>query len=296
MQNYLRLRSNAVDQKSLVAQRIKRLSSIESKLGRFQSLKLSQMQDIGGCRSVVRDARHVDQLVDAYHRSRIKHKLIGEKDYITAPKACGYRSRHLVYGYFSDKTDRYNDLRIEIQIRSSLQHAWATAVETVDTFTQQALKSNQGGQDWQRFFALMSTVLALREDKPIVPGTPSDSGKLTRELKHYSSQLDIFSRIETYRKAATLKYSDPKLPNARYYLIRLDLEQHQVKVERFGTADLEAASAKYLKAEQELGDPLSADVVLVSVESVWSLRRAYPNYFLDTSRFLKELQNALGGN
>ena len=39
---------------SLIAQRIKRLASIELKLKRFKTIRLSQMQDIGGCRAVVR--------------------------------------------------------------------------------------------------------------------------------------------------------------------------------------------------------------------------------------------------
>jgi hypothetical protein len=38
----------------------------------------------------------------------------------------------------------YNDLKIEMQLRSQYQHAWATAVETVGTFIGQALKSSIG--------------------------------------------------------------------------------------------------------------------------------------------------------
>ena len=294
MQNYLRSKSTGVDRRSLVAQRIKRLPSIECKLRRFSSINLSQMRDIGGCRSVVGNARQVDQLVDAYCRSRIKHKLIGEKDYIAKPKQCGYRSHHLVYRYFSDKNDIYKGLRIEIQIRSRLQHEWATAVETVGTFIQQALKSNQGGKDWLRFFALMSTMLALKENRPLVPGTPSDHGELTRELRHYASKLDIISRLRAYRAVA--KYINPRRADARYYLMRLDVERKQVKVWRFRTEDRDTASVQYLEAERELREVSNADVVLVSVESVSSLKRAYPNYFLDTSRFLKEVQSVLNGN
>src|ERR1700690_3451494 len=52
-QNGLRQRAKLVDSNSLVAQRIKRLSSIEAKLRRFSNMKLSQMQDIGGCRAIV---------------------------------------------------------------------------------------------------------------------------------------------------------------------------------------------------------------------------------------------------
>lgn len=46
----LRRKGKALDEECLIAQRIKRLSSISHKLDRFQNMKLSQMQDIGGCR------------------------------------------------------------------------------------------------------------------------------------------------------------------------------------------------------------------------------------------------------
>lgn len=36
----------------LIAQRIKRLSSIRHKLDRFPNMRLSQMQDLGGCRAI----------------------------------------------------------------------------------------------------------------------------------------------------------------------------------------------------------------------------------------------------
>lgn len=37
-----------------------------------------------------------------------------------------------------------------------------------------------------------------------------------------------------------------------------------------------------------------AETVLVRVDSVGALRRAYPNYFADTSVFLGELRRAIG--
>ena len=147
MQMYLRTQARQVYAKSLVAQRVKRLSSIETKLQRFRWLKFSEMQDIGGCRAVVNTVGSVDRLVQAYDRSRIKHRLLDSDDYIGAPKKSGYRGYHLIYGYHSDKKTTYNELKIELQIRSNLQHIWATAVETVGTFTQQALKSSQGELD-----------------------------------------------------------------------------------------------------------------------------------------------------
>lgn len=53
-------RAKRVDDRAIVAQRLKRLSSISIKLHRNENMALSQMQDIGGCRAVVRTVAHVD--------------------------------------------------------------------------------------------------------------------------------------------------------------------------------------------------------------------------------------------
>src|SRR4051794_18710765 len=52
-QALLRKRLRGLDRNAIVAQRLKRAPSVISKLRRFSSMKLSQMQDIGGLRAVV---------------------------------------------------------------------------------------------------------------------------------------------------------------------------------------------------------------------------------------------------
>jgi ppGpp synthetase/RelA/SpoT-type nucleotidyltranferase len=134
----LKRRAKDADPDSLVAQRIKRLSSIAAKLRRFPTMQLSQMQDIGGCRAIVSTIAEVESLIARHKGSDIRHKLVKETNYIQYPKESGYLSVHLVYRYYSDKSHNYNGLQIEMQLRSALQHAWATAVETVGTLVNQS--------------------------------------------------------------------------------------------------------------------------------------------------------------
>ncbi len=84
MQMNLRRASARVDVHPLVAQRTKRLTSIVKKLIRRPQMKLTQMQDIGGCRSVVKSIVAVRD-IDAYYRSKSRAKDIQVKrdDYIT---------------------------------------------------------------------------------------------------------------------------------------------------------------------------------------------------------------------
>src|SRR5437660_10354034 len=49
----LRNKVSGIDRNAIVAQRLKRLPAILSKLRRIPTLNLSEMQDIGGCRAIV---------------------------------------------------------------------------------------------------------------------------------------------------------------------------------------------------------------------------------------------------
>jgi hypothetical protein len=290
LQIYLRRKARQLDQHSLIAQRIKRLSSIRHKLERYPGMKLSRMQDIGGCRAVLSSVGHVQELLAAYKRSDIKHKLIRDDDYIKQPKRSGYRGVHLIYRYFSDRNDTYNGLSIEIQMRSSLQHAWATAVETVGTFIHQALKSSQGAEEWLRFFALMGTALALREHTTLVPGTPTDKKSLQTELRSLAQHLDVEGHLVAYGTALQTM-EGPHVQDAHYFLLELNPSEKRVKVTGYKSNELAKASADYLTVEK-MGS--STDAVLVSVDSIVALRRAYPNYFFDTAKFIQAVRIAIG--
>jgi hypothetical protein len=292
-QTTLRIKGRQIDPHILVAQRIKRLSSIELKLSRFGTMTLSQMQDIGGCRAIVADVRDVDNLVQSYINSNIKHKLHTLDDYMESPKSTGYRGVHLIYRYFSDKIDTYNSLKIEMQIRSQYQHAWATAVEIVGIFTRQALKSSQGEQDWLRFFALMGSAIAVIEGRPLVPGTPTDPKELVREINELAARLDALNRLTAYGTAPDV-LEDPTTKGHHFFLLELDIAANKLNIKGYKAADIDKATADYLEAEKRLSTK-NGDAVLVSVESIAALRRAYPNYYLDTDVFLILVEDVLNG-
>ena len=251
------------------------------------------MQDIGGCRAVVANVQQVGKLFQLYKNSDLKHPLAHVCNYIEKPKPSGYRSVHLIYKYYSDRKHTYDGLKIEVQLRSALQHAWATAVETVGTFIQQALKSSQGEADWLRFFALMGTAIALREHCNPVPDTPTKGQELKKELKEYAARLDVESHLRAY--GAALQTLEQPKPDAHfhYYLLALDPAAKQIKITGYKQTELEKASEDYLAIERTAQSGAVVDAVLVSVDSLTALRRAYPNYFLDTHLFIQAVQHAI---
>jgi hypothetical protein len=288
----LRRKAQEADPRPLIAQRIKRLSSIAYKLHRFPGIRLSRMQDIGGCRAVLGSVSQVRALRDIYRHSDLRHTLVREKDYISAPKPDGYRSLHLIYRYYSNRTEQYNGLQIEIQLRSRLQHLWATAVETVGTFLQQALKASQGEEDWLRFFALMGSAFAIREHTPLVADTPHSNPDLVAELRELARRLDVKNRLQAYGAALHIT-EGPGANRARFFLLELNPGHNVLTIHGYTQDALARATTEYLNVERRLSGQPGAEAVLVSVDSLRALKRAYPNYFLDTRAFVEAVDQAI---
>ncbi len=255
----LRQSAKRFDNAPLVARRTKRLWSIANNLNRIPTLRLSQMQDIGGCRAVLHSAADVRNLVNYYEKkSGIKHTRAKTNDYILEPKESGYRGVYLVYRYFSDKAKAmYNGLKIEMQIRSQYQHAWATAVETVGAFVDQALKSSVGDDDWLRFFALMSSEIALRERLPLVPHTPVRRAELVTELSYYAELLDVENRLKAYGDA--MRAITNREENAHWFLLELRPRLEELTITGFSFPEREKAELEYAAAERRVAEHPGTD-------------------------------------
>jgi ppGpp synthetase/RelA/SpoT-type nucleotidyltranferase len=293
----LRQVSKKVDDNALVVQRLKRVPSIVKKLTRDQTktMSLSQMQDIAGCRSVLSDVNKVYELTEIYRKSRgLKHKKVREKDYIKNPKKDGYRSIHLVYRYKSDKIRTYDGLQIEIQIRSKIQNSWATSIEIVDLFTKQAIKSNEGEEEWKEFFKLVSSAFAQMEKEPEVEGTPKDNNELYVAIKEKVDSLKIFSKMIKWSEA--LKVIEPKLKELSFFLLELDVSDEdnpKLGIRGYPEEQESLATEHYLEAEKLQSGIPDKDVVLVGAKSVEELRKAYLNYFANSKDFLTYLKSYL---
>ena len=108
----------------------------------------------------------------------------------------------MVYEYHSDKVDTYNkNMLIEIQYRTHLQHIWATALETMGLFTKQALKAGQGDEHIKRFFVLASSLFALRENCPVIPGTLPDINELVSEIEQIDNKYHVLETLNAIRIA-----------------------------------------------------------------------------------------------
>ena len=288
----LRKRASSVCEHPIVAQRLKRVPSIIGKLRRFPSMKLSRMQDVGGARAVLPCIDDVDELREAYRRSRAKHELAGQKDYAREPKASGYRGIHLVYRYRSDKKPQYRGLQIELQLRTRRQHAWATAVETVGTFLGQSLKSSEGRRDWLRFFELVGSGFARVEGLPVTSNVPDTPEALLAATRAAARRLQVKEKLQAYGAALQVTERQKELRGHRYFLLALQPARGVLTIRAYRDWALADATRDYLQEEKSLA-VTGGETVLVSSDSLESLRRAYPNYFLDTRTFVEEMDSLL---
>ncbi len=284
---------------AIVAQRLKRIPSIIRKLERFPHMNLDRMQDICGFRIILKNLEDVYKLYEKFEKSkRFKHELVlPPKDYIENPKEDGYRSLHQVFKYTSKYFPELNDLRIELQIRTQLQHLWATAVETLGIVEKSSFKTGEGSDKFKRFFKLSSELFAL-EDKNKLGNRKYTLDEFPenmhialniQELNALEEELQISQKLNGLALSAKRIETNSANSDA-YHVLELNLSTNKISIVAFSKNQLENAETFYkAKEEKEASNP-NISIVLISAGNLKEIKRAYPNYFLDTRKFISQLQ------
>jgi putative GTP pyrophosphokinase len=78
-----------------------------------------------------------------------------------------------------------------------------------------------------------------------------------------------------------------------YHLIVLDSGKRTVSIQPYPMARLEQANIDYAAVEQRTKAGEQIEAVLVAAGPVDTLKRAYPNYFLDTQAFVTQIQRVI---
>ena len=273
------------------SQRIKRMSSIIEKLRVNDStgMRLGGLQDIGGARFVfdtLDDLKVCQEMLVAFAPEHFTLEKVN--DYITEPKDSGYRSVHYVYKYHSEDAD-YDGLRIELQIRTRLEHSWAMAVETASLISRTSLKANiEDNSIWRDFFRLVSAIFAQKENSPV--------NHRYAEYTHEQYCRAYVKFLEEHRlldqlQALRVTVNDEGIfteSSTGYCLLLINFRERVVSTRSYALNQEDAASAMFTQTEQSLNEDEA--VILVSIEKMQELREAYPSYFLDTKEFIMALK------
>lgn len=263
------------------------------------------MQDIAGCRAIVRDLDELQLLWSKLKKSRSVHKIIRERDYLTT-KPSGYGGVHLIYECYNslDSNHEWKGAKVEVQLRTELQHAWATSLEIIDTLEQTCLKTGYSGQEkWRRFFSLAGKLVANFEKACTLPETALV--KIRHEVWKLYADLQVNSKLSRYTMAikftTSAELQDHIPVNAQGMLLLL-MRRGAYRQGDNGTVsvDLEVDYFSPRRSQQALDALNAADLrddlflsVLLSVADVKTLKQAYPNYFGSTNRFSKFIESEI---
>ena len=102
---------------------------------------------------------------------------------------------------------------------------------------------------------------------------------------------DPVNRLEAYSDA--LNYIENTSNKDHFFILHLKPKENRLVVTSFPKNQSNVANDSYLMVEKSIDDDSDEEAVLVSVDSISSLKKAYPNYFLDTKLFANEVKRAV---
>lgn len=155
----------------------KSTSSIREKLRR-ESIRLSQMQDIAGCRIVVPDILEQDHVSTLISNAFDDIPIMDRRVY----PSHNYRAVHIIV--------KLSGKLIEIQNRTTLQHAWAELSEKLSDNLDSAIKYGQGNKEIQGMLGKLSHTISKMEDSEKELRIFSQDHKFENELFNLQKNMN----------------------------------------------------------------------------------------------------------
>jgi len=160
----------------------KSTTSITEKLQR-ETIRLTQMQDIAGCRLVVVDIEAQDATVDALKGTFSRVDVVDRR----RRPSHGYRAVHLIANV--------EGKHIEIQVRTTLQHLWAEFSEKLSDVIDPAIKYGGGTaevrrllEDYEELVKAVEEAESRPEKVRVAPGWLALKERLRRSLEKVISE------------------------------------------------------------------------------------------------------------
>lgn len=274
------LRNRTRGTKVSVAQRHKRKMTIFDKLNRIPGMQLVRMDDVAGCRLIFHSIDDLYAFRAKFHEARFNHKLRNDPDkydYIKNPKLSGYRSIHDVYEYNvnSEAGKALAGLYIEIQYRTLVQHAWATAVEVVGFITKSQPKFQRGDNRYEQAMAWASELLARAHEGRKGPFPNASNKEVLGKFLSLDVELHL---MQTLRGLNSAKSDVTDKRNT----ILIFSKEGELEIRNF--RDATDALRELFELEKNMPD---RDIVLVRADTSEEVHLAFRNYFSDAREFVR---------
>jgi hypothetical protein len=251
------------------------------------------MDDVAGCRLIFSDVEAVYRFRGKFHKAYFHHKRrnpVDKYDYIKKPKITGYRGIHDVYVYDVNSPNgrHLKGLMVEVQYRTKIQHAWATAVEVIGFITESQPKFQEGDTRYQDAMALASEILARVYEKSTGPFPQKDKYELVNDFLVLNQDLKLLNTLRSLNAA-------DQVVSANRNTILIFSESGELEVKTYRDAP-EALRALFQLEKERPGK----DIVLVKADTSEDVRFAFKNYFSDAHDFIdlveKGCQKLSGAN
>ena len=263
-----------------IAQRLKRKPQIIKKLQRSMPMRLSQMQDIGGCRAIFENDRDLSRALDLVkEKSRHKYfEIVDIDDYREHGRPeSGYRALHI-------RAARDNQ-KPEIQFRTLVQHAWAEEVERDSVICRQQLKEGEGPteilmflQDVSQGFHYLDRGLTVPKD---VVRRIEEKRRRVQVLVGAGQQLlgSGFLTNRQFVRAMEEKERQTRRRRMNNWLLIFNWSngtfEHWNQVE----TNPEKAAIQYSEFESQWSALRSYEVVLIGARQVSIIEKTHSHYF-----------------
>ncbi|MFJ5338075.1 MULTISPECIES: RelA/SpoT domain-containing protein [Pectobacterium] len=285
--------SKKININAVIARRLKRLPTIIDKLQRKtldginpNSMSVTGMSDIGGCRVILENKQELLALNSSLNHSRTTHRTKRIRDYLANPKSTGYRGIHRIYDcYFKESNHQWKGFTIEVQLRTKLQHLWATTVEVVDLCEGKALKTNpfEADKRWAEFFFLMSEFLADEDGFIYLDNAKKNEYK--KRLIDLNNTIGVYNKLASFKAVFSSKDIEDKSKGTSFAVLIIDDQRRRVRYSFYSEKAKKDAIAHYDAEEKNA----SNNVLLVQMDDIKNIKNAYPNYLIDTSEFLEKI-------
>jgi len=144
----------------------KSTTSISEKLLR-ESIRLTQVQDIAGCRLIVSRITQQERVVESLTKLFKDASVVDRREH----PSHGYRAVHVLV--------KHLDTLVEVQVRTYLQHAWAELSEKLSDTFDPAIKYGGGSAEAQKILAMAAGMVIQQET------LEADVANLKQDLRSY---------------------------------------------------------------------------------------------------------------
>lgn len=260
-----------VNKEAIITYRIKRIDSIISKLTRLEDTQLPRIEDIAGCRCILKNNDQVYRLKEILEKEL--YIKSDRNDYIANPKKDGYKSLHLIV-QTKDKLSR----PIEVQLRSEKDHNWATLVEITDLIYNTRIKELGNENELGRILLLLSKGFENLNKSEIVEII--DLIEKTQFIKRINSVF-VNNSIKVRKQWSEIEGRSDRC----FYLIEVDTENNSFISSYSNFNEAESAYFRKFKKHQK------HNIVLTHIPNAKfeQISKAYSNYTLTYHDFFQDL-------